>query len=285
MAFYLRVPTTSSLLATAARALAQFSASPRLDAELLMERATKLDRTRQRSHPDQELNSAQRTLFEALLQRRMQGEPLAYILGERGFWSLDLEVSPAVLIPRPETERLVECALGRLPERCALRVLDLGTGSGAIALAIARERPLAQVMATDRSAAALEVARRNAARLQLLVEFIESDWYTAVPAERFDLIVSNPPYIAADDPNLDARVLASEPRHALIAGPSGLEMLRAITAGAPAHLAADGWLMLEHGWRQGAAVRELLVDTGFNNVASHADLAGHERVTTGRWPR
>lgn len=276
--------TVSSLLATAADALTPFSTSPRLDAELLLELAAELDRTRQRSHPDQELNPAQRTLFEALLRRRMQGEPLAYILGERGFWSLDLEVGPAVLIPRPETELLVECALSRLPQHQPLRVLDLGTGSGAIALAIARERPLARVVATDCSAAALEIARRNAERLQLPVEFIESDWYTAISAERFALIVSNPPYIAAGDPDLDATVLTSEPRDALIAGPTGLEMLRAITIGAPAYLAAGGWLMLEHGWRQGAVVRELLVDTGFNDVASHADLAGHERVTAGRWP-
>lgn len=270
-------------LADALHALAGHSPSLQLDAELLLQRATGLDRTQLRVESARVLSSDQMALFDSLLRRRLRGEPMAYILGQRGFWSFDLQVSPAVLIPRPETELLVERALVHLSAANA-RVLDLGTGSGAIALAIATEHPQAQVTATDISSEALAVARQNSARLQRPVQFVESDWYRDLPELRFDLIVSNPPYIAVGDPHLDPAVLATEPTRALLAGPTGLEALQSIVAGAPEFLTPHGWLLLEHGWQQGAAVRDLLVAAGFDGVASHADLAGNERVTEGQWP-
>lgn len=277
-------PLISIVLADSAHALARHSDSPHLDAELLIARAAGLNRAQLRMDLHRPLEQRQLEQFQALLKRRLQGEPMAYILGERGFWSLDLEVNPAVLIPRPETERLVERALSLLPADKHASVLDLGTGSGAVALAIASERPNTTITATDVSMAALEVARRNATRLQLQIQFIESDWYERLSAAGFDLIVSNPPYIAADDPDLDPAVLSSEPVSALIAGPTGLEAIQTIVKGAHEFLRPAGWLVLEHGWRQGAAVRELLVAAGFVGVASHADLAGNERVTEGQWP-
>lgn len=278
------VAILASLLSEITSALASLSTSPRLDAELLIERITGYSRARMRSHPELNLTQVQIERLQALLERRLRGEPMAYILGEREFWSLNLSVDAAVLIPRPETELVVERALSYLFPDQPAQVLDLGTGSGAIALALAQERPLATVTATDLSAMALEVARRNAVRLQLTrIHFVLSDWYTDLLSASFDLIVSNPPYIAADDPDLQPAVLASEPRMALIAGPIGLEAIRTIIAGAPQFLRAGGRLVLEHGWRQAEAVRGLLVTAGFSGVASHADLAGQERVTEGQW--
>lgn len=192
-----------------------------------------------------------RARFEALLARRQAGEPVAYLLGRQGFWSLELEVSPATLIPRPETELLVELALARLPAGQSLRVADLGTGSGAIALALARERPQAHVVATDASAEALTVARRNAARLGLgRVEFRDGDWLVPLAQERFDLIASNPPYIEQDDPHLAQGDLRFEPPAALASGADGLDAIRVIVRDAGRHLHPGGWLLLEHGWNQ-----------------------------------
>ncbi len=274
--------TISDALHTATVMLDRVSSSPRLDAELLLEYVTGLPRASFRASPEKELPSAAGWSFQQLLKRRMQGEPVAYILGQQEFWSLLFEVTPAVLIPRPETELLVERALEHLPPDRAARVADLGTGSGAIALAIASERPMTRVNADDRSAAALEVADRNAARLQVRnVKFSHGDWFAPLAGERFDVIVANPPYIAEGDPDLDPTVRQHEPMLALIAGPTGLEALEHLAKLAPEHLAAGGHLLLEHGWKQGAAVRNLLVRRGFTHVRSHADLAGHERVTEG----
>lgn len=219
--------------------------------------------------------------FVTLLARRAQGEPVAYLTGRRAFWSFDLMVSADTLIPRPETERLVELALDRLQAGSESRVADLGTGSGAIALALAHERPQAQVVAVDMSADALDIARANAKMLGLSnMEFRQGDWLQPLAGERFDLIVSNPPYIAEADPHLDA--LRYEPAPALSSGADGLDAIRIIARAAPAHLRSGGWLLLEHGWDQGDAVRALLQAAGFDSVETRRDLEHRDRVTLGR---
>lgn len=275
--------TISEALHTATVMLGRASSSPRLDAELLLEYVTGLPRASFRAAPEKELPVAAGWSFQQLVKRRMQGEPVAYILGQQEFWSLLFEVTPAVLIPRPETELLVERALEHLPTDRDAHVADLGTGSGAIALAIANERPAARVIGVDRSTAALEIALRNAARLQIRnVQFSHGDWLDPLRDRRFDLIVSNPPYIAEDDPDLDPRVRKHEPVVALISGLTGFEALEHIVQRAPDYLKPGGYLLLEHGWKQAASVRNLLVRSGFTHVGSHADLAGHERVSEGR---
>ena len=262
------------------------AARPRLEAgeaDLLLAHALGRPRTWLFTHDGDEVDADATQLFETLVQRRAQGEPVAYLTGRRGFWRFDLEVGPATLIPRPETERLVELALERLPGGRALRVADLGTGSGAIALAIAMERPHARVVATDASAEALDVARGNAARLQVAnIEFRQGDWLAPLHGERFALIASNPPYIAQGDRHLGEGDLRFEPASALASGPDGLDAIRVIVAQAPAHLEPGGWLLLEHGWDQGAAVRTLLTSAGFDEVATEVDLERRDRVTLGR---
>lgn len=223
--------------------------------------------------------------FERLVARRAAGEPVAYLTGRRGFHALELDVTPDVLIPRAETELLVDCALQRLPESMPSIVADLGTGSGALALAIAHARPLVRVLATDASAAALRVARGNAERLGLgNVAFAEGDWCAALGADAFDMIVSNPPYIAAGDPHLTTGDLRFEPAMALASGIDGLDAVRAIVAVAPAHLNRGASLLLEHGFDQAVAVRDLLRAAGFADVATTRDLEDRDRVTGGRWP-
>lgn len=235
------------------------------------------------AHGDDALDPAALLRFETLLQRRMQGEPVAYLIGHRGFWTFDLKVSPQTLIPRPETELLVELALARAPADQALRIADLGTGSGAVALALAHERPQARVIAVDVSEGALDVARANAAAMGLgNVEFRQGDWLRPLAGERFDLIASNPPYIAEGDPHLEA--LRYEPEPALSSGRDGLDAIRIIAGDAPAHLRPGGWLLLEHGLDQGDAVRGLLHAAGFDRVLTHRDLEDRDRVTSGRWP-
>lgn len=256
-----------------------------IDAEILLAHAVGKPRSWLFAHGDDAVPAATAAAFEALVQRRATGEPVAYLTGQRGFWRFDLAVTPATLIPRPETELLVELALARLPSDRALRVADLGTGSGAIALAIASERPHVQVFATDASAEALAVAGANAQALRLAnVGFRAGDWWAPLAGERFDLVASNPPYIALGDPHLEEGDLRFEPAPALSSGTDGLDAIRAIVAGAPAHLEAGGWLMLEHGWDQGPAVRALLAQAGFAEVATHRDLEDRDRVTLGRWP-
>jgi release factor glutamine methyltransferase len=221
--------------------------------------------------------------FEALVLRRERGEPVAYLLGHRGFWTLELRTTPAVLIPRPETELLVEQALLRIPPERTTRVADLGTGSGAIALALASERRRAHVVATDASSDALELAAANARAHGIgNVEFRRGDWWSPLAGERFDLVASNPPYIAASDPHLSQGDLRFEPQAALASGADGLDAIRAIAAGAPAHLHPGGWLLLEHGWEQGGAVRALLHQAGLIDIATHRDLERRDRITLGR---
>lgn len=235
------------------------------------------------AHGDTQLDDATQRRFDSLLERRIDGEPLAYLVGAQGFWSLDLEVTPATLIPRADTERLVELALQRMDDGTR-RIADLGTGSGAIALAIARERPSASVIATDASSDALDVARRNAVRNQVTnVEFRHGDWCAPLDG-CFNVIASNPPYIAEGDAHLARGDLRYEPAAALASGSDGLHAIRCIVAQAPAFLHAQGWLLLEHGYDQGTAVRELLRHAGYRDVATHRDLEHRERVSLGRAP-
>jgi release factor glutamine methyltransferase len=253
-----------------------------LDAQLLLAHVLAVPRARLKSHSEDLSDPARTQHYRHLLARRAAGEPLAYLTGRREFWSLSLEVTPAVLIPRPETELLVERALA-LRTATDGRVADLGTGCGAVALALASERPGWQVVATDACADALGIARANAAALRLgRVEFRQGDWYQPLRGERFDLLVSNPPYVAQDDPALMTPSLRHEPARALTPGLDALSCLRTLVRGAPRHLAPAGWLLLEHGATQGADVRRELVDAGFRHVRSHRDLAGHERMTEGQ---
>jgi release factor glutamine methyltransferase len=253
------------------------------EVELLLGHALGCDRAWLYAHADDTLDAEAAIGFHTLLLRRARGEPFAYITGRREFWSLDLVVTPDVLIPRPETELLVERALQRIPQNVKVEIADLGTGSGAIALAIARERPHACILATDFSAAALAVARTNAERLRIgNVAFAVGDWYGALAGKRFDVIVSNPPYVAAEDPHLAQGDLRFEPAAALASGRDGLDAIRAIAAGGQGHLQPGGWLLLEHGLDQGPAVRRLLDEIGFVEVFTDRDLEQRERVSGGR---
>jgi release factor glutamine methyltransferase len=254
----------------------------RLDAQLLLAHQLQQTRAWLLAHDDVVLPPGVAAATTALLARRAAGEPLAYVLGAAEFRGLALRVSPAVLIPRPETEVLVEWALELLPADAAADAVDLGTGSGAIALALQRERPRLRITATDASAHALDMARANAQRHGLPVQFTLGDWWAPLAGRHYALAVSNPPYIASADPHLDA--LGHEPRGALTPGGDGLAALRAIVAGAPSHLLPGGWLLLEHGHDQGPMVQGLLQAAGFAAVQTHHDLAGLPRCSGGRWP-
>jgi release factor glutamine methyltransferase len=270
-------------------ALLERSGLPRLDARALLSHVTGRPREWLLAHGDEPADPVAADAFAALAARRRAGEPLAYLLGWREFLGRRFAVGPAVLVPRPETEGLVEAALARLPAAGGAppRLLDLGTGSGAIAVSLALERPDAAVVATDASADALAVARANARALGATrIDWRLGDWWAALPADAaaFDAIVSNPPYVAQDDPHLLDAALRHEPPAALASGPRGLDAIRTIVAGAPARLAAGGWLLLEHGHDQGDAVRALLHAAGLGSVATLADLQGLDRVTLGRRP-
>ncbi|QNK00211.1 peptide chain release factor N(5)-glutamine methyltransferase [Dyella telluris] len=258
------------------------SLGDRLEAELLLVHVLDKPRSWLIAHADDELDEAAGSAYAALVQRRHDGEPVAYITGRRGFWTLELDVTPATLIPRPETELLVELALARMTAMS--RVVDLGTGSGAIALAIARECPTASIVATDASVDALAVAERNAVRHGIRnVRFTHGDWLAPLAGEHFDLIVSNPPYIEADDPHLGQGDLRFEPASALASGADGLVDIRRIVAQARDHLAPGGWLLMEHGWNQGAAVREVLAAAGYREVFTEQDLEQRDRISGGVW--
>jgi release factor glutamine methyltransferase len=263
--------------------------SPRADADVLLCHLLGCRRSYLMTWPERTLNAAQQATLQGWLSRRLNGEPIAHLVGEREFWSLPLKVSPATLIPRPDTEVLVEQALARLPPRpasphqapCAL--LDLGTGTGAIALALKSERPDADVWAVDRMPEAAALARANSAALGLPIEVRGGSWFAPLSgAPRFEMIVSNPPYIAAADPHLAA--LHAEPQAALTPGADGLGALRLLCQDAPGHLRPGAWLLLEHGFDQGAAVRRLLQDAGLRRVTTRVDLAGNERCSAGHWP-
>jgi release factor glutamine methyltransferase len=261
------------------------SPTARLDAELLLAAALGKPRSFLHTWPERIVSSEAALTFASHLQRRRTGEPVAYILGQQGFWKLDLDVAPHTLIPRPETEMLVEAALELVPAFAPTRVLDLGTGTGAIALALASERPAWQVTAVDRVLEAVALAERNRQRLHLdNAKVLSSHWFSALEGQRFDLIISNPPYIAAEDPHLVAGDVRFEPSSALVAGTDGLDDLRMIIEQAPNYLNDDGWLLLEHGYDQGAAVRDLLSRHGFEKIQTRRDLGDHERITFGRLP-
>lgn len=272
--------TVRGLLDEARAALTGDEASS--DAQLLLAHALGRDRAWLIAHRDDAVAPALAGQVRCCVSRRVAGEPVAYIIGHRGFHALDFALTPDVLIPRPETELLVELALQRIPQGVKVDIADLGTGSGAIALAIAHARAQARVVATDASAAALDVARGNAQRFELgNVEFAQGDWCVALGTKRFDLIVSNPPYIAANDAHLAQGDLRFEPRSALASGVDGLDAIRQIIRDAPQHLRAGGWLLLEHGFDQGMAVRGLLQESGFVEVFTALDLEGRERVSGG----
>lgn len=258
--------------------------SPKRDAEILLSHVTGKSRSWLFAFDETVLNASQLAELETLIARRARGEPIAHLVGEREFWSLPLRVSDATLIPRPDTELLVELALACLPASPA-SLLDLGTGSGAIALALASERPDCQITGVDRIAAAVELAQENAARLHLSnVAFALSHWFRDLPARRFDLIVSNPPYIDAKDTHLQQGDVRFEPLSALVAEEEGLADLRAIIEQAPGWLAPGGWLLLEHGWQQGEQVRVLMQQHGYGAVATENDYGGNPRVTLGHIP-
>jgi release factor glutamine methyltransferase len=263
-----------------ASAAAQGSAAtPDLDAELLLIHTFGTTRARLRSHPETPAGETERKRYAALIERRASGEPLAYIIGRKDFWSLQLTVTPAVLVPRPETELLVERVLALRPDKFG-RAVDLGTGSGAIALSLAKERPEWLITATDVSEDALTVARANAAALSLeRVLFLQGSWFAPLSGRTFDIIVSNPPYVAADDPAMRDPALRHEPQGALSPGADAMASLRAIIQAAPEYLERDGWLLLEHGATQAPEVARELVASGLRHVRSHRDLAGHERMT------
>lgn len=255
-----------------------------VDVRLLLQQVLNVNHAWLISHPDDALSADKINAFNTLLERRLAGEPMAYILGQREFYGLNLKTTSATLIPRPDTEVLVESALAKIPTDISANVLDLGTGSGAIALAIASQRSLANITAVDFSEEALQVAQENAASLNFNhVVFKQSSWFDALTNRKFDLIVSNPPYIAKEDVHLQQGDLRFEPITALASGIDGLDDIRVIVANAPQHLNQNAWLMLEHGYDQADAVSRLLADRGFTQVSHALDLAGIKRVTMGCW--
>ncbi|MBT8088486.1 MAG: peptide chain release factor N(5)-glutamine methyltransferase [Gammaproteobacteria bacterium] len=268
--------------ADAAQRLEASSESPRLDAEVLLARTIDMPRSYLFAHPEDELDDAALERFESLLSRRAGGEPMAYIMGTREFWSRELVVSPATLVPRPETELLVELALREVPRKADWRILDLGTGSGAIAIAIAGERLLCEIVATDISAEALAVATVNARHLCLgNISFAQGDWTRPVEDRQFDIIVCNPPYVRADDAALAN--LQHEPRSALVAGDDGLLAIRTLASDCGRILKPGGMLLLEHGADQQQAVAAILKAAGWSDIACHKDFSGLPRVTVARW--
>lgn len=277
--------TLKSATTRLVKALALEPREARLEAHILAARALGVDRTWLIAHDRDTLPPTQADAVETLISRREKGEPVAYILGEREFFGLKLLVTPAVLIPRPDTELLVQRALERIPAESSCHVLDLGTGSGAVALAIAAHRPLAQVLAVDRSPAALALARENANRLNLRnVDFLLSDWFERVKTVDLDIIVANPPYIDPEDPHLQRGDLRFEPLDALRSEAGGLADIGHIVTGAPAYLRAGGWLLFEHGHDQGIASRRLLHRAGWSRIRTWKDISGHPRVTAGQCP-
>lgn len=279
------IVTLTQVLQDASVKLSAISDTPLLDAEVLLAHVLVQQRSYLRAWPDAVLTEAQLKQFHALLSRRMNAEPIAYLIGHKEFWSLDLEVNASTLVPRPETELLIETALQLFPDpQQRIKMTDLGTGSGAIALALASERPLWDIQAVDISESALTTARNNAQRLGLArVSFYLSNWFTALPAGEFDLVISNPPYISEEEwPTYEAN-LAGEPRSALVSGKDGLDAIRAIVSDAPHRIRSGGYILIEHGLAQGPAVCALLMMAGAHDVKTLFDLAGLERVTLGQF--
>ncbi len=276
--------TIGTYVDDAAAILSIGAATARLDAEILMGMVLRRPRSYLHAHPERSLEPLEAAEFEMLVRRRFSGEPIAYITGVREFWSMPLRVNRHVLIPRPETELLVEKALARTPDEEGTRVLDLGTGSGAVALAIARERPRAEVIAVDNSPEALRIARLNSQVLKIAnVQFLESNWFDAVRGQKFNTVVSNPPYVINRDEYLMAGDLRFEPQDALAGGDDGLECIRAIVDRAHNYIVRQGWMLLEHGADQQRAVHRLLEAQRYYDICCYQDLAGHDRVTECRF--
>lgn len=266
--------------------LNEVSSSAQLDAEILLAHTLECSRTYLRTWPEKGLTPEQLNDFQDRIHRRFSGEPVAYITGQREFWDMTLHVSPDTLIPRPETELLVETALEKIPDDAQWRIADLGTGSGAIALAIARERPKCQVTATDTSAEALAIAKENAQRLNIQnIKFVEGHWFQPIENEQFEMIVSNPPYVHPDDPHLETGDLRFEPPQALRSLPDGLRDIRIISNAARSHLIPPGWLILEHGYNQGEAIMKRLMNLGYEEVTMLDDLSHNERICQGKWDK
>ena len=275
------MPTIKQILTEARTTLT--SPDARLEAELLLEAICAISRSRQFSHPDEQLREDQFEQYKSALERRLSGEPLAHITGRRGFWDVDLRVTPDVLIPRSDTEILVEQALQRIPYNARWQIADLGTGSGAIAIVIARERPQCELTATDNSAAALAVARENATALGVNnISFVAGSWGQPLKLRQFDVILSNPPYIRTDDPHMLRGDLPAEPIQALVSGSDGLDAIRRIIKDSATSLKPNGWLLLEHGYDQAAEVSALIQHADFNEIFTQKDYGGNSRVTGGR---
>lgn len=278
--------TIQEALKTATDQLLSASPSAWLDAEVLLAHVLGKERSHLRAWPEKALPLPQRAAFQRLIQKRRSGMPVAYITGKREFWSREFTVTPAVLIPRPETECLIEKALEIIDSEAIATLADIGTGSGAIAITLAAECPRIQVIAADISESALAIARHNAARFNIQnIQFYQSDWLKDLPAVAFDMIISNPPYVAENDPHLTGDEIRFEPALALKAGPKGLDACRQIAEQARRKLAPGGYLVLEHGFNQAEEVQAFLKGLGFSRLASHTDLQGHPRVTAARWQR
>lgn len=269
------------LIETASQQLSQLSDSPRLDAEILLAHSLDKSRSWLITWPENTPDETQLALFQQLLQQRLQGQPIAHLTGEREFWSLPLQVTADTLIPRPDTELMVEQILLHYPAQPPIQLLDLGTGSGAIALALAHERPGWRITASDRSEAALQVAQRNAEQLDLDIEFIHSDWFSALQGRSFDVIASNPPYIPRDDPHLSQGDVRFEPLSALASGDDGLDDIRHICATAARFLKPGGQLFIEHGYDQKTEIHEIFHKNHYHSIRQHHDLAGNPRLTSG----
>lgn len=274
--------TIKNILTSSVQALAELPDSAQLDCELLLCFVLKKSRTHLHTWPDKELSKDNLTQFTTLLERRIKGEPIAHILGERGFWSLNLKVTEDTLIPRPDTERLVELALERIPEESQWKILDMGTGTGAIALSLAKERPACLITATDQSINVLNVAKQNANDNKIFnIEFLQSDWFSELENQQFDMIVSNPPYIKENDPHLLQGDVRFEPLTALTSGKDGLNDIRKIITNSLKHLTKEGALLIEHGYDQAEPVCNLLKAANFTNVSNFQDYNDNPRVSIG----
>ena len=275
--------TLGSLQQDAIRLLSDVSDTARLDAELLIAHVLEIPRTRFITQPDTQIEATQLDQIQAYIRKRKQGYPVAYLIGNQHFWDVELAVTEATLIPRPETELLVETALTLYPAEQPIHVADLGTGSGAIAIAIAKSRPNWQILATDRYQPTLAIAQQNASHYQLSnISLLQSDWFANINRDnRFEMIISNPPYISNDDPHLQQGDVQFEPQHALRAGRDGLDDIRQLIATAPDYIKPNGWLLLEHGYDQGQAVYNLFIQAGYQDIQQKTDLGGHIRITFG----
>lgn len=277
------MPSIQTLLTAASQQLANSSDSPALDAEVLLSHVLKKNRSYLRAWPENRLNTMQLSQFQNLIQQRQAGHPIAYLTGTREFWSREFLVTPEVLIPRPDTECLIDLALSLIPADSDCHIADLGTGSGIIAITLAAERPQSQVTACDLSATALVIATENAKRHQINnIRFYQSDWFANLPKQPFQIILSNPPYIATDDPHLQQGDVRFEPRSALIAKQRGLSDIESIAEQAKHWLEINGHLLVEHGYDQEAAVQQIFNNAGYTNVQTYRDLSGQPRVTYGK---